>query len=213
MTKSSKGGSLWDIEGPVEKPTVCKVRARGASFIPLPRTLPRGSHDVGVCPFGENVAALGGPRVLCACATWKWASLGGNGVLSRSSECRPHVKHNRAGLDAASIYCCAEVAVVLVPEPSLEHALCSSSEPILSWWTPRHSFLFSLPLHCGSCTLPRLLRSYRALDSPWLSCSPGVTQETIPCPFRALTRSPALPPVCQSPPSLFESGRVGGPAG
>lgn len=69
---------------------------------------------------------------------------------SISSESQPNVKDSKASLEAASIHCCAEAAVVLVPEPSLEHDLCSSSEPILGWLTPRHSFLFSIPLHCGS---------------------------------------------------------------
>lgn len=36
----------------------------------------------------------------------------------------------------------------------------------------------------------------------------GGTQQTTPCPLRALLCSAPLP-VCQSPPSLFESGRVG----
>lgn len=150
---------------------------------------------------------MGGPRVLCVCVTWKWVGRGGNGVYSISSESQPNVKNNSASLEAASIHCCAEAAVVLVPEPSLEHALCSSSEPILGWQTPRHSFLFSILLHCRSLHPSKASKPYRALGSPWLGCSPGGT----PCPFRALICS-SRPPVCQSPPSLFESGEIWGPA-
>lgn len=139
------------------------------------------------------MAASGGPRVTCVYVTWKWAGPGGNAGCIVGSEPQPYDQNNSCGLEATSIHCCAEAAGVLVPEPSVEHALCSSSEPILDRPTPRHSFLFSEPLHCEPCTLPRLLRSSRALDSPWLSCSTGGTQEKTPCPFRALRCSTRLP--------------------
>lgn len=159
-------------------------------------------------PSWGGCGSIGWPKSpLCVCVTWKWVGRGGNGVHSISSESQPNVKNNSASLEAASIHCCAEAAVVLVPEPSLAHALYSSSEPILGWLTPGHSFLFSIPRTVDLCTPPRLLWSYRALESPRLGCSPGGTQEKTPCPFRALicsTRSP----VCQSPPSLFESEEI-----